>query len=62
MFMLTIADLIIGVFDDLDSYSATPKDGAVLGRVSHKKTKKQRVEITVEAFQVKKGADGRDEL
>lgn len=54
--------MVLGVFEDLDSYSATPKDGAVLGKVSHKKTKKHQVQITVEAFQVKKGANGRDEL
>ncbi|KAF2678215.1 hypothetical protein K458DRAFT_317677 [Lentithecium fluviatile CBS 122367] len=54
--------VVAGVFEDLDSYSPTAKDGAVLGKVSHKKTKKNEVEITVEAFQVTKGAGGRDEL
>ena len=33
-----------------------------MGKVSHKKGKKNEVEVTIEAFQVKKGASGRDEL
>lgn len=51
-----------GVFDDLDEYSAELKDGAVLGRIEHKKTGKNEVEFTVEAFQVNKKDSGRDEL
>lgn len=41
-----------------------PKDGAVLGRVSHEKKGKGEVEFKVEAFVVngKDDVDGKDEL
>ncbi|KAF2278025.1 uncharacterized protein EI97DRAFT_432112 [Westerdykella ornata] len=53
-----------GVFDYLETYSTEPKDGAILGKVEHKKTGKNEVEITIEAFQVKEKAaeNQRDEL
>lgn len=53
---------LLGVFDDLDSYSPTAKEDAVLGKVSHKKGKKNEIEITIEAFKVKKSAGERNEL
>jgi hypothetical protein len=53
--------LRLGVFDDLDAFSPTVKDDAVLGKVAHKKGKKNQVEVTIEAFQVKRGS-GKDEL
>ncbi|PVI06400.1 hypothetical protein DM02DRAFT_17073 [Periconia macrospinosa] len=49
-----------GVYGNLENYSATPKDGAVLGRVSHQATGKNEVEFKVEAFQVKGGKAGED--
>ncbi|KAF2015405.1 hypothetical protein BU24DRAFT_461652 [Aaosphaeria arxii CBS 175.79] len=52
-----------GVFDDLDNYSASLKDDAVLGTVEHKKGKgKHDVEIKISAFQAVKKVTGRDEL
>ena len=54
-----------GVFDDLENYSNEPKDGAVIGKVSHTNIGDKEVKFTVEALQVKaKGGseDGRDEL
>ncbi|KAF1961984.1 hypothetical protein CC80DRAFT_488357 [Byssothecium circinans] len=52
-----------GVFEDLENYSATPKDGVVLGRVSHEKKGKNEVEFSIEAFQVEeKKAGAKDEL
>ncbi|KAF2641143.1 hypothetical protein P280DRAFT_374215, partial [Massarina eburnea CBS 473.64] len=52
-----------GVLEDLENYSATAKDGVVLGHVSHSKTGKNEVEFSVEAFQIseKKGKEERDE-
>ena len=58
----TTAKLAPGIFADLESFSPTAKDDAVLGKVSHKKGKKNDVEVTIEAFQIKKSAGGRDEL
>ncbi|PSN74687.1 hypothetical protein BS50DRAFT_469665, partial [Corynespora cassiicola Philippines] len=52
-----------GVFGDLENYSNELKDGAVVGKVSHKAAGKNEVEITIEAFQVKAASGkGRDEL
>ncbi|KAJ4293980.1 hypothetical protein N0V90_007669 [Kalmusia sp. IMI 367209] len=51
-----------GLYEDLENYSATPKSGVVLGRVAHKSTGKNEVEITIDAFQVKAQATGKDEL
>ena len=52
------------VLEDLSNYSTTAKEGAVVGKVTHKSTGKNEVEITVNAFQVKGKADGvdKDEL
>ncbi|KAG9189471.1 hypothetical protein G6011_06339 [Alternaria panax] len=50
-----------GVFDGLESYSNEPKDGAVIGKVSHTNTGDKEVRFTVEALKVK-AKDGRDEL
>jgi hypothetical protein len=41
------------VFDDLDNYSNEPKDGAVVGKVTHSPSGKNEVQFTVEALQVK---------
>jgi hypothetical protein len=51
-----------GVFEDLENYSAMPKDGVVLGRVTHEMKGKNEVEFKVEAFQIKKKGDAKDEL
>jgi hypothetical protein len=54
-----------GVFDDLENYSNEPKDGAVIGKVSHTNVGEKEVRFTVEALQVKASGgseDGRDEL
>ncbi len=51
-----------GIFDDLENYATEPRDGVVLGRVEHKKSGKHDVEVTIEAFQVKRTETGRDEL
>jgi hypothetical protein len=59
--LTTTTKLALGIFEDLDSFSPTVKDEAVLGKVSYKKGKKNAIEITIEAFQVKKSAK-RDEL
>ena len=53
---------MIGIFDDLDSYSAEAKDDAVLGTVEYETKGDHEVEITIEAFQIKKKETGRDEL
>ncbi|KAF2448135.1 hypothetical protein P171DRAFT_508261 [Karstenula rhodostoma CBS 690.94] len=50
-----------GLYEDLENYSAEPKEGVVLGRVAHKSVGANEVEVTLEAFQVK-GAGGKDEL
>jgi len=51
------------LFEDLENYSNEPKDGAVVGRLSHKIGEKNAVEITIEAFQLKKKVEQkRDEL
>ncbi|KAF1829541.1 hypothetical protein BDW02DRAFT_535995 [Decorospora gaudefroyi] len=50
-----------GVFDDLENYSNEPKDGAVIGKVTHTNTGEKEVKFTVEAMQVKAKA-GKDEL
>lgn len=55
------------VFDDVDNYSNEPKDGAVIGKVTHSKSGKREVQFTVEALQVQKKAkaptrQGSDEL
>ncbi|KAF1942787.1 hypothetical protein EJ02DRAFT_502514 [Clathrospora elynae] len=54
-----------GVFDDLETYSNEPKDGAVIGKVSHTNIGEKEVRFSVEALQVKAKAgrqDRRDEL
>lgn len=56
-----ITDACLGLFEDLENYSATPKDGAVLGKVSHESKGQNEVEITIKAFQVKARAS-KDEL
>lgn len=56
--MLTFA----GVFEDLTAYSNEPKDGAVIGKISHAQKGKGEVEFTVEALRVKREEEGRDEL
>lgn len=50
------------MFDDLENYSNEPKDGAVIGKVTHVNTGKNEVKFTVEALQVKARASGKDEL
>ena len=50
-----------GVFDGLENYSNEPKDGAVIGKISHTNTGDKEVKFTVEALKVK-AKDGRDEL
>lgn len=54
----------VGVFDDLEIYSNEPKDGAVIGKVTHTNTGEKEVRFTIEAMQVKakKGEETRDEL
>jgi hypothetical protein len=54
----------LGLFDDLDNYSADAKDDAVLGTVEYTSTGDNTVEITIEAFQIRKKDDekARDEL
>ncbi|KAH7076263.1 hypothetical protein FB567DRAFT_608959 [Paraphoma chrysanthemicola] len=42
------------VFDDLENYSNEPKDGKVLGKVTHSAGGKNEVKFTVEALVVKK--------
>jgi hypothetical protein len=56
--------MMLGVFDDLDSYSSEAKDDAVLGKVEYETKGDHEVEITIEAFQVKAKKDEkeRDEL
>ncbi|KAF2791198.1 hypothetical protein K505DRAFT_207308, partial [Melanomma pulvis-pyrius CBS 109.77] len=39
-----------GLFEDLENYSNEPKDGVVVGRMSHKSKGKNEVEVTIEAF------------
>jgi hypothetical protein len=54
-----------GVFDDLENYENEPRDGAVIGKVTHTKTGDKEVKFTVEAMLVKKKKDegeGKDEL
>jgi hypothetical protein len=54
-----------GVFDDLENYFNEPRDGAVIGKVSHTNIGEKEVKFTVEAMQVKAKAgesDERDEL
>ncbi|CAI6337317.1 unnamed protein product [Periconia digitata] len=48
------------ILNNLENYSATPKDGAVLGRVSHEATGKNEVEFTIKAFQVHGGQAGEE--
>lgn len=51
-----------GVFESLDKYSNEPKDGSVIGKVSHNEDS-GTVEFTVEALRVALPADGdRSEL
>jgi hypothetical protein len=50
-----------GVFDGLESYSNEPRDGAVIGKVSHTNTGDKEVRFTVEALKVQ-AKDARDEL
>ncbi|KAI8941907.1 hypothetical protein NX059_000021 [Plenodomus lindquistii] len=62
-----LIEMVIGVFDDLENYSNEPRDGAVIGKVKHRKTGEKEVEFTVEAMVVKRkggveGEEGRDEL
>ncbi|KAF2248400.1 hypothetical protein BU26DRAFT_387594, partial [Trematosphaeria pertusa] len=59
----TIGECEAGVFEDLENYSPTTKDGVVLGKVSHEAKGKHEVEFTVEAFQIKQtaGDQKRDE-
>jgi hypothetical protein len=54
--------LCVGVFDDLATYSNEPKDGTVIGKVSHKEVGKGEVEFTVEALRVQLKEGERDEL
>lgn len=51
------------MFDDLDNYANEPKDGAVVGKITHSSEGKNEVRFTVEALQVRrKGkAPGRKE-
>jgi hypothetical protein len=42
------------VFDDLENYANEPKDGAVVGKVTHSEAGKGEVQFTVEALLVKK--------
>jgi hypothetical protein len=42
------------VFDDLENYSNSPKDGAVVGKVTHSDAGKNEVQFTIEALLVKK--------
>ncbi|KAF2270193.1 hypothetical protein CC78DRAFT_574322 [Lojkania enalia] len=51
-----------GLFEDLENYSTEPKDGAVLARLEHTRKEKNEIEFTIEAFQVKKAEQSRDEL
>lgn len=52
-----------GAYDDLDNYSATPKPGVVLSKMTHKSTGKNQVEISIDAFVVKeKEGAQKDEL
>jgi hypothetical protein len=50
------------VFNDLATYSNEPKDGTVIGKVSHKEVGKGEVEFTVEALRVQLKEGERDEL
>jgi hypothetical protein len=54
--------LCAGVFDDLATYSNEPKDGTVIGKVSHKDMGEGEVEFTVEALRVQLKEGERDEL
>jgi hypothetical protein len=54
--------LCADVFDDLATYSNEPKDGTVIGKVSHKEVGKGEVEFTVEALRVQLKEGERDEL
>lgn len=49
-----------GVFEDLENYSAEPKDGVVLSTVTHKSIGKNEVEITVDAFQIRQKKEGEE--
>lgn len=51
-----------GLYEDLENYSAEPKEGVVLGKVAHQSLGKNEVEITLDAFQVKGAAGAKDEL
>lgn len=51
-----------GIFDDLENYSNEPKEGAVIGKVSHTNTGDKQVKFTVEALQVKARSSAKDEL
>ncbi|KAK7181635.1 hypothetical protein DPSP01_014221 [Paraphaeosphaeria sporulosa] len=51
-----------GLYEDLENYSAEPKEGVVLGKVAHKTLGKNEVEITLNAFQIKGAAGSKDEL
>jgi hypothetical protein len=42
------------VFDDLENYSNEPRDGAIVGKVTHSEAGKGEVQFTVEALVVKK--------
>jgi hypothetical protein len=50
------------VFDDLATYSNEPKDGTVIGKVSHVDAGEGKVEFTVEALRVQLKEGERDEL
>jgi hypothetical protein len=41
-------------FDDLENYANEPRDGAVVGKVTHSEAGKGEVDFTVEALVVKK--------
>jgi hypothetical protein len=57
------ANRCLGLFEDLEIYSAEAKDGAVIAKVEHKSTGKNSIEFTVEAMQVKtKAEQQKDEL
>lgn len=51
-----------GLYEDLDNYSAEPKEGVVLGRVAYKSVGKNEVSVTLDAFQIKGASGGKDEL
>lgn len=53
-----------GVFTDLENYVREPKDGGVIASLEHKSTSKNKIELKIEARQLrlKKDTRRRDEL